>query len=145
VAEIVLLDTETAMETVLVAAKDRFDTPAISPDGRQVAYTAGDGIYVVSVEGSEPQRVVETCVVRRQPDGYATWDDWSPAPSWSPDGQWLVYHRCIRSCPEWCEDIEDYSIFKVNVETSAETLLVKGGLNPYWRLDPVTAGKPQNY
>ena len=114
--------------------------PAISPDGRLVAYTAGDGIYVVSVEGGKSRRVVEACVeLRREPDGHIWWDRWPPVPSWSPDGQWLVYHRCMRHCSLECSKIEHYSVFKMNVETREEVLLVEGGLNPYWRLESPVA------
>lgn len=145
--KVVSLNTETEVETVLVTEKgdypDMLAMPAISPDGRWVAYTAKDGIFMVGIEGDEPRQVVETCVARRrQSDGHTLWDDWPPAPSWSPDSQWLVYHRCTRPCPEWCSDIEDYSIFKVNVETGEEIRLVEEGLNPYWRLDSVTSGEP---
>jgi hypothetical protein len=131
-SEVVLLNVETEKETVLVAAESWLDTPAISPDGQWVAYTADDGLYVVSIEGSEPRRVVETCVARKQSGG---WDDWPPAPSWAPDGQWLTYHRCTHPCFTECGgDIGDYSVFKVNLRTGEEVLLVEGGVNPYWRL-----------
>jgi Tol biopolymer transport system component len=130
VVELVLLNTKTRVETVLVTEEGGYlDTPSISPDGQQVAYTAGDGIYVISPGKGEPRRVVETC---------SMWDDWPPAPSWSPDSQWLVYHRCTCPCPVQT-DIGDYSIFKVNVETGEEILLVEEGLNPYWRLGPGVA------
>jgi hypothetical protein len=136
IEELVSLNTETQEETVLVSEeKDRLASPAISPNGQWVAYTTDDGIYVVSVDGGEPWRVVEACVEWRDSGGYDWWIAWPPAPSWSPDSQWLVYHRCTRPCSESCQDTEDYSVFKTNVGTGEEVLLVEGGLNPYWRLD----------
>lgn len=137
--ELVLLNTETGKEAILLNENKSLSSPAISPNGRLVAYTAGDGIYVVSVEGGAARRVARACVEQKRSPGYIYWNSWPPAPSWSPDSQWLVYHRCTLPCSERCEDIEDYSIFKVNVETGEEVLLVEGGLNPYWRLDSGTA------
>ncbi len=39
--------------------------------------------------------------------------------------------------PEGCERGADFNIYKVNIDTGEEILLVEGGLNPYWRLTPV--------
>lgn len=49
--------------------------PSISPDGTKVAFHTDKGIFLISMEGGMPQRIVE--------DGfYATW---------SPDGNYLAY------------------------------------------------------
>jgi eukaryotic-like serine/threonine-protein kinase len=54
--------------------------PALSPDGRLLAYSGAAGILMVrQVEGTEPIHVV------RDGDGRGRW------PVWTPDGQRLVY------------------------------------------------------
>ncbi len=66
---------------------------------------------------------------------YSIYTYWPPIPSWSPDGEWLVYHKCTVPVEigASCTYAEDYAIFIVNVATGEETLLIEGGLNPYWR------------
>lgn len=57
--------------------------PAISPDGRRVAFTrdGGEGgLYVINSDGSGEQRIYNDHPLLR-------------APSWSPDGQWIVFSR----------------------------------------------------
>lgn len=129
--EILILDTTTGQETVLMTAgiKEFLGSPAFSPDGASVAYMADDGLYVLSVpaEDAQPQRIIEL------PNSTARSQRWPAAPSWSPDGQWLVYHRCSEDCSYRFTGVESFDIFKVNVETGEEVLLVEGGLNPYWR------------
>ena len=112
--------------------------PAWSPDGQWLAYTGSDGIYVVRADGTENQQVVayinpldgNESAVDQTSQSY-----WAPLPSWSPDGQRLVYHKCIVPVEKGndCSDEEDYAIFIVNLATGEETLLIEGGLNPYWR------------
>jgi len=121
-SDIVVL--EVASNTQTVIGKGRW--PSWSPDGRWLAYTGEDGIYVVTRDGSQKRCLVSF------PKGWEGWNGWPPAPSWSPDGQWLVYHKCM-AARGWCEEGSEYSIFKVNVETGEEIKIVDGGLNPYWR------------
>ncbi len=116
-SDIVVLEVASNMQTVI--GKGLW--PSWSPDGRWLAYSGEDGIYVVAQDGSQKRQVVSFEV-----------KGWPPAPSWSPDGQWLVYHKCI-SARGWCEKGVEYSIFKVHVETGEEVKIVDGGLNPYWR------------
>lgn len=148
VSEIVLLDVETGEKRVLVhvegwAGRSLMSDPALSPDGRAIAYTATDGIYLIRLEGGDARRAELPQLIRRYSrSSYGpsapVWDEWPPVVSWSPDSRWLVYHRCLLA---WLEDCSlrrgDYGIFKLNVETGREELLVRGGLNPYWRLSPV--------
>jgi hypothetical protein len=99
--------------------------PAWSRDGEWVAYTALDGIYIVRKDGTQTRRVVELDVSSH----HGTEPDWSgnvPAPSWSPDGKWLIYHR---------ETFTDSVIYKVNVGSGAETEIFRGGEYPDWRWD----------
>lgn len=57
--------------------------PAISPDGRQVAFTrdGGDhGLYLIHVDGSNERRIFSGRELLR-------------APKWSPDGRWILFQR----------------------------------------------------
>ena len=57
--------------------------PAISPDGRQVAFTrdgGGSGLYVIDVDGSGERRLYNE-------------RDFLRSPKWSPDGRWIVFSR----------------------------------------------------
>ncbi len=65
-------------------------------------------------------------------------EEWPPLPVWSPDGEWLAYHKCILDPgPKVdCSDTSDginFSIFMVNVDTGLEEKVLDGGLNPFWR------------
>jgi Tol biopolymer transport system component len=56
-------------------------SPAWSPDGKQIAYTAEDdgiGIYIMDTDGQNARRV--------SPLG-----TWSYNPAWSLDGKWIAY------------------------------------------------------
>jgi hypothetical protein len=108
--------------------------PAWSPDGRWLAYTGPDGIYLIAPDGSGQHRVAQ--YTSPEDGGEAPFAGfWPPLPSWSPDGRWLVYHKCtLPPAPKThCDRIQDFSIFKVNVETGEEVKILDGGLNPYWR------------
>lgn len=49
-----------------------------SPDGTRLAFTALDRLWVADVDGSQPRRLTETAMSEH-------------FPSWSPDGNWVVY------------------------------------------------------
>ena len=139
-SELVLLDAETEVEDVLARVEGDYtnasiSSPACSPDGQWIAYTVGDGIYLLRPDGSERHRVVEERVTK--------WLDCPPAASWSPDSKWIAYHRCMNIDPDRCMNRAEYnSIFKLNIETLEEVLLVEGGLYPYWRLVPAEGSRP---
>lgn len=147
VSEIVLLDIETGQEQVLVRKEGHPNTtslvgPSISPDGQWVVYTATDGLRLVRPDGSDDHLLRALDMVRVGGYGEEAWDQWPPTASWSPDSRWLVYHRCMLPSPQRCYDsVQDYAIFKLNIETGEEVLLVEGGVNPYWRLAPGEAAQ----
>ncbi len=97
--------------------------------GERHADTGLNGIYVVEIASGAARRLVE---YYKGTDDGKDFDLSIPpaAPRWSPDGAWLIYHKCkLRS---YCQGVEDYSIFKVNVETGVESKVVDGGLFPDW-------------
>lgn len=124
---VVLLNTETQQETIVLDSATRISAPAFSPDGRWIAYGGEDGVYVLEPDADEivPRKIVTASNAIREP----------MSPAWSPNGEWLVYHDCLRKCDQHTpSDIEDFNIYKVNVATGERLLLVEGALDPYWRL-----------
>lgn len=101
--------------------------PAWSPDAKWITYIKLDGIYVMASDGSQPRRLIEyNSAEELFPNNFASG---SPSPRWSPDGKWVIYHRCAGVC----KYLTDSSIFKVEVATGKETKIVEGGAYPFWR------------
>jgi hypothetical protein len=119
------------------------DYPAWSRDSRWVAYTGKDGIYIVNVlEGKAPHLVVPYNYPYPDNENYPVYETdamWkiSPEVAWSPDGDWLVYHKWKGDHPGNFADPADYAIYKVNIATGEEMMIVEEGIYPYWRW-PVT-------
>jgi len=119
------------------------DFPVWSRDGKWLAYTGVDGIYIlrispnaestrlVSLQSPEPNLSVPPPVYQE----YRIVEYYPPIASWSPDGQWLVYHVYSSDLvdPEAGAWAGHYSIFKVNVDTGKTTKLLDGGYSPFWR------------
>jgi len=87
-------------------------SPAISPDGKQVAYVSNDmgnlDIYVTAVAGGQPLRIT------RHP---GVDDD----PSWFPDGSALIYVS---------DEAGDFDIWKVGPYGGAATRLLPNAMDP---------------
>ncbi|MBT3323143.1 MAG: hypothetical protein HN392_12740 [Anaerolineae bacterium] len=132
--ELVILDTNTNQISILLSYSGipqevtRILNPAFSPSGEWIAYTSNDGIYLIRPDGSEIQRIVQMKNMRQF---------WTSAASWSPDGKSIVYHYCTKD--GWdCEgdtERENNIIYRYDLETKEERVLVVGGVNPYWRWD----------
>jgi Tol biopolymer transport system component len=97
----------------------------MSPDDRQIAFVRPDGIYLMNFDGSNIIKLVDY-----RTEDYPMYEPLAPLPNWSPDGQWLVYHKCVTD--NECEHGRQFNIFKLNVSTDQETQLYTGGLYPYW-------------
>jgi len=116
------------------------DFPAWSRDGQWLAYTGADGLYIVeNTPNSVPRRLValETPGADIGHVAYGYYQEYQynpPIASWSPDGQWLVYHvysEELKEDPAYAG--QHYFIFKVNVERGEEVKLLDGGISPFWR------------
>lgn len=97
----------------------------MSPDDRQIAFVRPDGIYLMNFDGSNVRKLVDY-----RWEHYPEYEPLAPLPNWSPDGNWLVYHKCVTN--DICEHGKEFNIFKLNVSTDQETQLYAGGLYPYW-------------
>ncbi|WP_052852830.1 amidohydrolase family protein [Streptomyces avicenniae] len=82
--------------------------PALSPDGRQVAFAALNALWTAPVDGSaRPRRVLGA-----DPTRYVL------APTWAPDGKSLVF----------ADDRDGlYAVRRRTLRTGAETVLATGG------------------
>ncbi|MFD9420425.1 amidohydrolase family protein [Streptomyces goshikiensis] len=73
-----------AKEYVLAAERDRpvraVHLPALSPDGRSVAFAALNALWVAPVTGGTPRRIVRAAATT-----------YVQAPAWTPDGRALLY------------------------------------------------------
>jgi Tol biopolymer transport system component len=66
------------VDTTALAIAKQIRSPVESPDGRTIAFTAFDRLYVKTMPDGAPRRVSDAQVGEYHP-------------SWSPDGKWLAY------------------------------------------------------
>jgi hypothetical protein len=128
--QIELLDLNTSQEIKI--AEGAF--PVWSPNGEQIAYIGVVGIYIYDMNSEEAYRIVEY----RNPESNrpaAYKGTWPVMVSWSPEGDRLVYHKClndVRDITNNCDDIEEFALFVLDIESGKETKIIEGGVNPYW-------------
>lgn len=103
--------------------------PSWSPDGSLVAFVGFGGIYLISITDKD-------AVTTRLSDEplFDPWESGSPdlfasRLSWSPDGEWIVYHHCRKenSC-RW----NDNDIYKINIHRKVPVLVLEDGYYPSW-------------
>lgn len=85
---------------------------AYSLDGKRIAYDAEDGIYVADADGSNGQRI---------PGQPSTHDFLNVHPSWSPNGDRIVFEQ-------------DESLYSISPEGGEPEFLGRGS-NPRWAPD----------
>lgn len=101
--------------------------PVWSPDGTQIAYVGLEGLYLLDLITNQSRLFVQI-------DSFATWNDgnhWmiAPQPRWSPDGKWLVLHKCMS---ERCV-VSETQILKIRVADGLLETIHVGGKFPSWR------------
>jgi hypothetical protein len=88
------------------------EEPSWSPDGELLAFVIqGEGLYIFEKDSGDLELVQIGSV------GY---------PTWSPDGEWIAYHYC-------CVHEHDLAIYKTNILTSGQILIIENGMAPNWR------------
>jgi hypothetical protein len=103
---------------------DEGQNPSLSPDEKTIAYLGKDGVYIAEVNGAQQKLLVPISI-----SDYSYRPSLLPAPFWSPDGVLLVYHKCVNQS---CEELSDFSIYKINVQSGEEEKIIDNGLFPVW-------------
>jgi Tol biopolymer transport system component len=98
--------------------------PSLSPDEKTIAYMGKDGIYVAKANGAQQKLLIPISI-----SDYSYRSSLLPAPLWSPDGNLLIYHKCMN---QKCENLADFSLYKVDVESGVEEKIIDNGLFPVW-------------
>jgi len=107
-------------------------SPILSPDNRKVAYVWYDGFYLMDSDGSNTKRTIKY-LAGEKTGSWISFFSLPPSPHWSPDGEWLVYHKCNKAVTRSCSPPSEFGIYKFNVLDGKEYKLVDGGLYPYWK------------
>lgn len=102
--------------------------PSWSSNGDKIAYFGEDGkMYLMEKDGSNI-RLINTNQFFTPNERLIP--EVIPIIQWSPDDQWIVYHRCT---DEYWRNPEKCQIYKMNMETLEETLLIDQGMFPDWK------------
>jgi hypothetical protein len=119
------LDIKTGEEVTLVEGIN----PVWSPDGKYIAYIGLDGLYVMDASGSDRLQLVKRFFFDSKTKAGSPWSP-TPIPRWSPDGEWVIYHRC--NTEKICT-IDEAHIYKIRSRGGPEELILVGGKYPSWR------------
>jgi Tol biopolymer transport system component len=80
--QIHLLDLATRNVTVVTHDGDGAHGPAFSPDGSRIAFRSGPSVFTIALDGSDERRVANLMDSIATPFG---------RPTYTPDGQWILY------------------------------------------------------
>ena len=84
---IVADDLETGREQELYRGEVRWESLAISPDGRQLAFSSRHALKVMPAAGGEPHELL-----RLKAPEILSWYT-APAPAWTPDGRYILFGK----------------------------------------------------
>jgi TolB protein len=101
--------------------------PAVSPDGRRIAYERGSEVWLMNADGSHQRRLLSAG--GRFSDEYAETFD----PSWSPDGRTIVVARSATTSDDICGSlyrIEASGAGLRRITTNASELHLQPAVSP---------------
>lgn len=98
---------------------------SISPDDEKIAFVRKNGIYISNLDGSEQTKLVSLNYSESVHEEVSLF----PFPQWSPDGRYLIYHKCQNT---ECYHLRDFSMYIFDLETMVETKIADNGLFPTW-------------
>lgn len=98
---------------------------SISPDDEKIAFVRKNGIYISNLDGSEQTKLVSLNYSESVHEEVSLF----PFPQWSPDGRYLIYHKCQNT---ECYHLKDFSMYIFDLETMVETKIADNGLFPTW-------------
>jgi hypothetical protein len=100
--------------------------PAISPDGKKIAYYATTGIRIMDIDGGNDYSISNGTLWEN-----SNLDNWSK-PLWSQNGDKLIYHKCDYQKNNNCSHYSDYSIYIYDFLSRKEQKIIDFGTNPSW-------------
>ena len=90
--------------------------PAVSPDGKQIAFSYMGDLWLVPMEGGRAIRLTDHVAYEREP-------------VWSPDGKWIAFIL---------KAVDDQGIFITNEDLSERYLVYKPGIGQTLQTFPLS-------